>query len=131
MSLHATYKIKSRTRRNRKARLAERDGQHCAYCLRPFVTPREATLDHVVPLCLFRTWSAVHLVLACRSCNDRKADRFPLSIALLLLRSVDPIRPVIAPVGLPLLARLAQANQSTPHLPESTPNHPIRERTTA
>ncbi|OAR25024.1 restriction endonuclease [Streptomyces sp. ERV7] len=129
--MHATYKLKAKTRRNRKARLAERDGQHCAYCRSPFATPLEATLDHVAPVSLFRTWSARHLVLACRSCNDRKADRFPLSIALLLLRSVDPTRPVIRPVDLPLLARLAYTNRSTRHLPESTRNPPILERTAA
>ncbi len=79
--------------RARKFQLAQRDGRRCAYCLTPFTTLREATLDHVVPLSLMRTWSARHLVLACRPCNSSKADRLPLSIALLLLWSTDPSRP--------------------------------------
>ncbi len=80
--------------RGRKFQLAQRDGQRCAYCLAPFATLREATLDHVAPLSLLRTWSARHLVLACRPCNSRKADRLPLSIALLLLWSTGPTPPI-------------------------------------
>lgn len=71
-------------RRTRKEQLARRHGQRCTYCRRPFATLREATLDHIVPVSLFRTWSVVHLTLACVDCNHAKADRLPLSIALLL-----------------------------------------------
>ncbi|MGW8327956.1 HNH endonuclease [Streptomyces sp. NPDC055897] len=79
--------------RARKFQLAQRDGQRCAYCLTPFTTLREATLDHVAPLSLLRSWSARHLVLACRPCNNRKADRLPLLLALLLLGSTDASHP--------------------------------------
>ncbi|MGW0560888.1 HNH endonuclease [Streptomyces sp. NPDC003016] len=79
----------SQRRRIRKEQIARRFGQRCAYCRRPFTTLREATLDHVVPLALFRTWAAVHLMLACADCNHTKADRLPLSMALLLIRSAD------------------------------------------
>ncbi|MFJ8252054.1 HNH endonuclease [Streptomyces sp. NPDC094466] len=72
-------------RRTRKEQLARRHGQRCTYCRRPFATLREATLDHIVPVSLFRTWSVVHLTLACADCNHAKADRLPLSIALLLV----------------------------------------------
>ncbi|AYG82337.1 hypothetical protein DWB77_04509 [Streptomyces hundungensis] len=65
----------------------------CTYCRRSFASLREATLDHVAPLSLLRTWSARNLVLACRPCNTRKADRLPLSLALLLLWSTDPTQP--------------------------------------
>jgi hypothetical protein len=85
----------------------------------------------VVPYSLLRTWSVGALVLACRDCNHRKADRFPLSIALLLLLSIDPTRPVIRPTHLPLLARLAHANRSTSHLHESTCIRSIRSERTA
>lgn len=86
MSLHRKPQLSAKRRRYRKARLAERDGRRCFYCRRPFDSLRgEATLDHVVPFSLLRTWSESALVLACLSCNDRKADRLPLSLALLLV----------------------------------------------
>ncbi|WP_369016006.1 HNH endonuclease [Streptomyces sp. DSM 40907] len=83
-----THQLSARRRRARKFQLAARDGARCAYCRTPFTDLRHATLDHVVPIRLFRTWSAAHLVLACRTCNHAKADCFPLMMALLLLGSV-------------------------------------------
>ncbi|MFF9916074.1 HNH endonuclease [Streptomyces globisporus] len=77
--------LNSTRRRARKHQLALRDGQRCAYCALPFASLREATLDHVVPVSLLRTWSAGALVLACRPCNHAKADRLPLSLALLIV----------------------------------------------
>ncbi|MEU3068403.1 HNH endonuclease [Streptomyces sp. NPDC006906] len=84
------HPLNSTRRRARKHQLAVRDGQRCAYCALPFASLREATLDHVVPVSLLRTWSAGALVLACRPCNHAKADRFPLSIALLLVWAHRP-----------------------------------------
>ncbi|MFD8391712.1 HNH endonuclease [Streptomyces sp. NPDC059680] len=112
MSLHDKPHLNSKRRRNRKAQLAARNGQRCTYCRRPFADLREATLDHVAPIRLFFTWSADHLVLACRSCNDRKADRLPLSLALLIVQSADSGRPTLDPAVWPLLARLAHLNRS-------------------
>ncbi|MGW1545537.1 HNH endonuclease [Streptomyces sp. NPDC002346] len=77
--------LNSQRRRVRKEQLARRHGQHCAYCRRPFADLREATLDHVAPQSLWRTWTVTALVLACTTCNNRKADRLPLSLALLLV----------------------------------------------
>ncbi|MFI5620386.1 HNH endonuclease [Streptomyces sp. NPDC051567] len=77
--------LNSRRRRARKYQLAVRDGAYCAYCGCPFTSLRHATLDHVAPVSVFRTWSADHLVLACGACNHAKADRFPLLLALLLI----------------------------------------------
>ncbi|WP_371790761.1 HNH endonuclease [Streptomyces sp. NBC_01471] len=77
-------------RRTRKYQLARRDGQRCTYCRRPFASLREATLDHVVPVSLLRTWSVGALVLACRPCNQAKADRLPLSMALLIVWTYGP-----------------------------------------
>ncbi|MFF5298303.1 HNH endonuclease [Streptomyces sp. NPDC013161] len=130
MSLHEKPHLNSKRRRNRKAQLAARDGHRCTYCRIPFATLREATLDHVAPIRLFFTWSAQHLVLACRSCNSHKADRLPLSIALLIVSSADPSRATVAPIDWRVLARLAHANQSTyaavwspdPITPRSTPD---------
>ncbi|MFF1559802.1 HNH endonuclease [Streptomyces sp. NPDC058279] len=86
-----THQLNARRRRARKFQLAVRDGAHCTYCLAPFAHLRHATLDHVVPFHLLRTWSAGHLVLACRPCNHAKANRFPLLIALLLIHAVDGV----------------------------------------
>ena len=142
----AARRIKTETRRLRRRQLAERHGLRCAYCRRPFATVREATLDHIVPNSLWRTATVTALVLACLDCNHRKGDRFPLSLALLLLRQIDPTRPVIRPTGLPVLARLAHANHpiyaaswlpdSTAHrsprgLPESVLNDSIESERTA
>ncbi|MEV5938298.1 HNH endonuclease signature motif containing protein [Streptomyces sp. NPDC051994] len=88
--------LNSARRRGRKAQLAARDGMRCTYCRCSFASLREATLDHVAPLSLLHTWAARHLVLACRPCNTRKADRLPLSLALLLLWSTDPTQPASA-----------------------------------
>ncbi|MFF7020674.1 HNH endonuclease [Streptomyces klenkii] len=84
MSLHDKPHLNAAGRRARKRTLARRDGQHCTYCRTPFPDLRQATIDHVAPISLFRTWRAEHLVLACRPCNSTKANRFPLSMALLL-----------------------------------------------
>ncbi|MFF4363686.1 HNH endonuclease [Streptomyces sp. NPDC001604] len=104
--------LNSARRRVRKEQLARRHGQRCSYCRRPFADLREATMDHIVPHSLWRTWTVTALALACLDCNNAKADRFPLSLALVLLRSVDPSRPTVGPDLWPLLARLAYANQS-------------------
>lgn len=77
-------------KRARKRHLAFRDGAWCTYCGRLFADLRHATIDHVVPVSLFRTWRVEHTVLACLSCNDRKADRLPLLLALLLCTLPDP-----------------------------------------
>jgi len=129
VSLHDTPHLNAARRRARKRTLARRDGARCAYCRIPFTDLRQATIDHVVPISLFYTWAAAHLVLACRSCNDRKADRLPLLLALVLLASADSIGvhpPTSTPTNcdagrhagqrpsadLLLLARLAHARES-------------------
>ncbi|MFI9548480.1 HNH endonuclease [Streptomyces sp. NPDC052016] len=109
---HRPPHLNSHRRRARKQRLAARDGAQCYYCRRPFRELREATADHIAPVSLWRSWSLSSLVLACRPCNDAKANRFPLSLALVLLAWADPSRPVVRPVDWPLLARLAAANQT-------------------
>ncbi|WP_285570751.1 HNH endonuclease [Streptomyces sp. RTGN2] len=94
----STRHLTASRRRLRKEQLARRHGARCTYCLRPFASLHEATLDHVVPVSLFRTWSVVHLMLACRTCNHAKADRLPLSMALLLAWSTAPDGPTVHPV---------------------------------
>ncbi|WP_063784073.1 HNH endonuclease [Streptomyces sp. SBT349] len=104
-------------KRARKQAVAARDGARCTYCRIPFTDLRQATLDHVAPLSLLRTWAAANLVLACHSCNQAKADRLPLLLALTLLATVGhPTRvadPAEADTGMvQLLARLAHIRQT-------------------
>lgn len=77
-------KPKGPVRRARKRYAAYVIRHRCAYCRRPFESLDAATLDHIMPRCLWPTWSANALALACLDCNRRKADRFPLLVALLL-----------------------------------------------
>ncbi|MFD5897971.1 HNH endonuclease [Streptomyces sp. NPDC060366] len=128
----------SQLKRYRKAKLWRRDGRRCFYCYRPFTRLLVgATIDHVVPRSLFRTNALAHVVLACQPCNHAKADRLPLSIALILCaygaRSRPTDRPTVSPVTLAgwlMLARLAagreSAARSTPDLRDEqghTPRH--------
>ncbi|MEW1722179.1 HNH endonuclease [Streptomyces sp. NPDC093109] len=84
----------SQLKKHRRSMLAKRDGRQCFYCHQPFnCRLTGATIDHVVPRSLFSTNAQVHLVLACFSCNQAKADRLPLSIALLLCAYADGRRP--------------------------------------
>jgi hypothetical protein len=106
------HPLNSARRRVRKEQLARRHGQRCAYCRRPFADLREATLDHIAPRSLWRSWSVTSLMLACADCNQAKANRLPLSLALVLLAWADPTRPVVDPIVWPLLARLAAAHQT-------------------
>ncbi|WTD05382.1 HNH endonuclease [Streptomyces albidoflavus] len=102
-------------RRRRRVWLARRFGLRCAYCYRPFTFLEQATLDHVVPFSLYRTWAFQNLVLACRPCNEAKGDRLPLSMALLLVHAAIPGESAVnglAGVAWPLLARLAADRQS-------------------
>lgn len=137
-----------RLKNYRKTKLTRRDGKRCYYCHRPFTCRLVgATIDHVVPRCLFRTNALAHVVLACRPCNEAKADRLPLSIALILSAYADRSRPTVNTVnarahgrltvftgpltvaGWLMLARLAAANesaaQSTPDLRDEQGHTPV------
>ncbi|MEV3950058.1 HNH endonuclease [Streptomyces halstedii] len=95
----STRHLTASLRRQRKEQLARRHGARCTYCHRPFASLREATLDHIAPRSLFPTWSVVHLTLACQPCNHTKADRLPLSLALLILWTLAPDRLADHPVN--------------------------------
>ncbi|QCX76684.1 hypothetical protein C9F11_15075 [Streptomyces sp. YIM 121038] len=95
------HPLNSARRRVRKEQLARRHGQRCAYCRRPFSCLSEATLDHVAPCSLWRSWSVTSLMLACVDCNHAKANQLPLSLALVLcaaLRST-PVNDASTPVA--------------------------------
>ncbi|WP_222623764.1 HNH endonuclease [Streptomyces buecherae] len=86
--------MNSTRRRIRKAQLARRHGARCAYCRARFADLKAATLDHVVPRSLYPTWRVQDLVLACVTCNNRKDDALPLSVALLLCARYGQPQPV-------------------------------------
>jgi hypothetical protein len=57
---------------------SERDGYFCYLCGEEFsdtVQGRELTIDHYHPLSRGGTWDIDNLKLACRRCNQDKADR--------------------------------------------------------
>lgn len=66
----------SRMRRIKRA-LADRDGAACFYCALPFPLLALATVDHLIPQSVLPGWAQINLVLACRPCNDAKADQLP------------------------------------------------------
>jgi hypothetical protein len=114
--------------RARKRALAARDGAWCTYCGRLFADLRQATIDHVVPLSLFRTWRIEHTVLACQPCNHNKADRLPLLLALLLttVHGAPEVGRVFTVDCWALLARLAAAYESGFWSTESADSAPDR-----
>jgi len=60
-------------------------GRRCFYCRRSFHGIEGITFDHYIPYCLWRTGRHDALVLACRPCNERKADRLPWPLVWILL----------------------------------------------
>ncbi|GAB2616312.1 hypothetical protein GCM10027168_56000 [Streptomyces capparidis] len=116
----------------RKRLLARRDGMTCTYCRTPFPDLTHATVDHVVPRCLYPTGESRHLVLACLPCNHRKADRLPLSMALILCATIPGHTPYSAH---PHAARTAYPDRSPyptdPSTPTPVPNWPMLARLAA
>lgn len=79
--------LRGETHRRIREYVAERDGRHCHYCRRPFGEDLTGvTLDHYIPYRLWPMNKPRNLVLACAPCNQRKADRLPLTLAWLLRR---------------------------------------------
>jgi 5-methylcytosine-specific restriction endonuclease McrA len=70
--------------RNEKRRilLRHRDGNVCMYCGRPFGPELLPTIDHVKPRALGGGDQLENLVLACRNCNGKKADKPPEDVPL-------------------------------------------------
>lgn len=59
-----------------KLRLIERDGRVCAYCLKTRKC-KQLTIDHVIPKSRGGADDISNYVLACKGCNNAKADRTP------------------------------------------------------
>ncbi len=67
-----------------------RDGYVCAYCGKR-CSPKEATVDHVIPVSHGGRSSWGNTVTACFRCNQRKADRTPHEAGMRLL--IEPKLP--------------------------------------
>lgn len=67
-----------------------RDRGQCQYCQRP-VGRREVTYDHIVPRSRGGLTAWENIVIACRPCNQKKANRTPAEAGMVL--SLSPARP--------------------------------------
>lgn len=72
-----------------------RDNFSCQYCGNKF-SPKILTLDHVVPASHQGKKDWTNVVTACRTCNQRKANRTPSQAKMPLLR--EPKMPTWLPV---------------------------------
>ena len=72
----------------------KRDRFTCQYCGKQ-PDRQELTIDHVLPRSRGGTSTWGNCVLACLSCNRRKADRLPVEAGMRLRK--EPIRPVWTP----------------------------------
>ena len=80
------------TRRN----LYTRDSYTCQYCAYGF-TPKDLTIDHVVPRSRGGPNSWTNCVTSCESCNSKKANRTPQECGLKLLK--QPRMPKWTPIA--------------------------------
>jgi 5-methylcytosine-specific restriction endonuclease McrA len=62
-----------------------RDNFTCQYCGEK-ISPKNLTLDHVIPVSKAGPKSWTNVVAACRTCNQRKADRTPETARMPLLK---------------------------------------------
>ncbi len=73
----------------------KRDRLTCQYCARQ-PGSGELTIDHVVPRAQGGTSTWENCVLACTTCNHRKADRTPAQAGMALRNK--PVRPIWQPL---------------------------------
>ena len=78
-----------------RANILARDGLVCQYCSVQ-LTPRDATLDHVVPRSQRGKTTWENVVCCCATCNRRKGGRTPQEAHMELLKR--PVRPSWLPV---------------------------------
>src|SRR5579871_2577164 len=58
-----------------RRRVAESDGQRCAYCRSPLVVGIPMVVEHILPLVAGGTSEADNLCLSCYRCNEFKGPR--------------------------------------------------------
>lgn len=78
-----------------RANLLARDNFTCQYCSKE-LTPREATLDHVLPRSRGGKTTWENIVCACAPCNRKKGGRTPKEARMALNKK--PIKPDWLPV---------------------------------
>jgi hypothetical protein len=69
-----------------------RDGFTCQYCGKKF-SPKNLTIDHVIPRSRGGRTEWLNVVTSCVSCNLKKGDRTPEEAGLILIR--EPRQPTI------------------------------------
>jgi 5-methylcytosine-specific restriction endonuclease McrA len=77
----------SRNKRNRKLYLLNQQGGCCAYC-GGRLSPRTATLDHVVPKSQGGPATRENQVAACLRCNRLKADGSAHKLVAMLMQGL-------------------------------------------
>ena len=82
-----------------------RADSRCRYC-RIELAWREWTVDHVVPFSRGGANTINNIVMACRSCNSRKATRMPHEYAIRM--AIGGLRLDCLPVGVPVQLLLWQ-----------------------
>lgn len=78
-----------------RANILARDQFECQYCAKQ-LTPKEATLDHVLPRSQGGRTSWDNLVCCCASCNKRKGNQTPKQANMPLKQK--PVKPGWLPV---------------------------------
>jgi 5-methylcytosine-specific restriction endonuclease McrA len=81
-----------------------RDNFTCQYCARK-MGPKHLTLDHVVPASKSGPKNWTNVVAACRDCNQRKANRTPITANMPLMKAPE------APTWLPAAELEMKAGQ--------------------
>jgi 5-methylcytosine-specific restriction endonuclease McrA len=76
---------------SKRVRVYMRDGFRCQYCGERR-NPVELTLDHILPRSRGGDNSAINVVTACRSCNQRKGSRTPEEARMPLLTAQTVLR---------------------------------------
>jgi 5-methylcytosine-specific restriction endonuclease McrA len=78
-------KKRQRWKRNKRGRIYSDQGGRCFYCgvLLPY---EDCTLDHFIPKAVGGQGTTDNLVIACFSCNQKKADYLPHEPVVVELR---------------------------------------------
>lgn len=100
-------KAQRKSPRYSKHNLWIRDNAACQYC-GTRVSKKEATLDHVVPVCQGGKTTWENIVIACLSCNHKKGGRSPEQARMPLIQI--PYRPKTALPGMDTLRATMQNN---------------------
>ena len=97
MKYPSILRLKNPIRRNyfnanfSRVALVKRDKSTCQYCAKK-LTASGVTIDHVLPRAQGGTTTFINCVVACQTCNNKKADRTPEQAGMFLMKK--PTHPV-------------------------------------